>query len=90
MIKYKTWLDSIKKVEVERETEQSVFFKAPSSTNGLRSERKKSYGMGYFDTWLEAKTYIESIEQHKINVLEAKISYHITILNKIRNLKEEE
>lgn len=90
MIKYKTWLDKIKKVEVEKETEQSVFFKDSRSTNGLRSERKHSRGIGYFNTWEEAKTRMEESECYKIASLENKIVYHEEILQKIRNLKKEE
>jgi hypothetical protein len=62
MIKYKaefSWEPRIKKVEVERETAHSVFFKG---TN----ERKQTQYHAYFDSFQEAKDYVCGIFEDKV------------------------
>ena len=52
MYKYKQWLGEIRKVEIKRESEHSVWLK------GGRREKKRTNYQNYFDTWEEAMDHI--------------------------------
>ncbi len=59
MIKYKavTWNSiPISQVEIERETDKTVWYK--SSSGRLIQDRKIIDSIGYFDTWEEAKEFL--------------------------------
>ncbi len=64
MIKYRTtffWAaEKIKPVEIERETDASVFIKG-------RRRAKRSSCESYFDTWEEAKAHLMSVAESKLN-----------------------
>lgn len=63
IIKYmvKTWLNSIERVEILRETEKSVFFPRTTFENKDIGERRESKSSGYgkyYDTWNEAHGHL--------------------------------
>jgi len=71
MIKYKVWSTKIEKVEIERETAQTVFY--VSDRGQMVSERKQSSYYNYFDTFFEAQNFILTELNTKIESLEAQI-----------------
>lgn len=56
MIKYRAYSKTIEKMEIERETEQTVFYK--SSGGKIVSDRKQSSYYNYFDTFEDARKFI--------------------------------
>jgi len=61
MQKYRAQFDQIEIVDVVRETPKYVVFKSPSG--GEYKDSKSSDWRGYFDTWEDARQFLESIAQ---------------------------
>ena len=70
MIKYRTQLDRIEKVEVVKESEYSVWF-----PDGKRAKKGTSYEC-YFDTWADAHTYL-------MDEAAKKVSKHVSWLEQV-------
>ena len=82
-IKYKTRWQEIEKVEIDRETEISVWLKGEKN-----SVRKMTSWECYFDTFVEAKEHLRQVELKKIKSYENSIEYHKEKLSKIDKIKE--
>jgi hypothetical protein len=84
MIKYKaefSWEPRIKKVEVERETDASVFFKE-------FSERKLTQYHAYFDSFEEAKDYLCKIFESRVEVVRRNLEIAKSKYGNAKGLKE--
>lgn len=95
MIKYRTGSvigsKLIEAVEVERETESSVWVK--STWNGkeqVNRELKRTGYHNYFDTWEEARLFLMEKEMAEISLLRGRIKYHSDNLVNIKGLKKPE
>jgi len=56
MMKYRVYSKTIEKIEIERETDHTIFYK--STTGSIVCERKQSSYYNYFDTFEDARKYI--------------------------------
>lgn len=56
MIKYRVYSKTIEKMEIERETVHTIFYK--SATGSTVCERKQSSYYNYFDTFEDARKFI--------------------------------
>lgn len=56
MIKYRVYSKTIEKMEIERETDHTIFYK--STTGSTVCERKQSSYYNYFDTFEDARKFI--------------------------------
>jgi hypothetical protein len=63
VIKYMTWLDEIKKVEVEKETDSSVWAKG-------KRIAKRARHQSIFDGWEEAKEHL--LKEAEASVISAR------------------
>ena len=83
MIKYKAeiWHNQIYEVEVERETENSVWI------NGRRSAKQTSDAC-YFDTWEEARDYKLSNAQDEVERARSALERAKSKLGNIKGLKK--
>lgn len=59
----------IKKIEIERESDNSIWIK------GRRSNKLSSWGSGYFPTYNEARQYLISEQQKKIDSAKSTLIY---------------
>jgi hypothetical protein len=82
-IKYKTRWEEISKVEIDRETEISVWLKGKNN-----SVRKMTSWECYFDTFSEAKEHLRQVELKEIKSYEKSIEYHREKLKKIESIQE--
>ncbi len=86
MKKYKTTYGSqIEKVEILRETDQSVFIDRWGKE--VRSPKRGKY-CNYFDTFDEAKQYLMHASQEKIENLHIQLGYETEKLAKIVRIEE--
>ena len=85
-IKYKTWLDEIEKVEVERSTNKTVWIKNGS---GTRQWRKNGDSLKFFNTFVEAKGYLIYKYEKVIAQLENQLNHKRHRLEKIKGMKDE-
>ena len=81
----------IRKYEVTKETDQTVWFKEAyglPKKELIRQERKKSNYDAWFNTFDEAKQYL--IDLHKANIIsaQARIDYENNEIEKVYQLKE--
>jgi hypothetical protein len=83
MIKYRTlkWSSKIEPVEVERETDSSVWIK------GQRNSKITEYHC-YHDTWQEAKDTLLNRASDKITLAESMLSGAIDFLKEVEDLKQ--
>jgi hypothetical protein len=86
MIKYRTsgWLKPIEEVEIERETESSVFF------HSGRREAKQCRSGQYFDSWEEAYRDVIKGAISKIKYAQVALSNAEEDLVKLRTLTKED
>lgn len=87
MIKYKARIDprwdcdaEIEEVEVERETEQSVW------VNGSRSAKRSSWA-NFYDTWQEAHDALWSRQTSRINSVRMQLERSKSVLGNINGMK---
>lgn len=82
MIKYVAgwWRGRIKTVEVERETESSVWI------NGRRNAKLNNY-KNYFDTWEEAHSYLMEKAQRKVNEARKSLEQANSELGTVKGMK---
>ena len=73
--------EKIKLVEVDRETESSVW------VNGRRSPKLSGY-TNYFDTWLEAKSFLLSEAAADVVNAKSKLDHYKSKLQEIEALRE--
>jgi hypothetical protein len=85
MIKYRAWAHNleIKAVDVLKETDKCVFFADSIYTKGRR-ENKMSDFYCYFDTWQEAKDYMEMKVGNEIITIELNLKRLKDKLHKIQ------
>ena len=89
-IMYKTnTFDGIEKVEIERDTEKTVWIKLQHITKTTQF-RKKSDSWNFFDTFEEAKQFLIEKHEKTISSLENRINYERERIHKILTLKEDE
>lgn len=82
-IKYKTYFESIQKVEIDKETKDSVWL------NGNKySVRKINSYESYHDTFNEAKEYLKQKQLKEIESLKNSIKYYEDKLEKIEAIEE--
>jgi hypothetical protein len=82
MKKFRTWYDEkIEEIEIERETEKSVFYK-----NGDRHLKMCGDFYNHFDTWQEAKDFLIAREQAAIDRALREMQGHQERLEKIREM----
>jgi hypothetical protein len=91
MTLYRTGKYSIKidAVEVERATDSSVWV-FPFFGSKLRRYKKHSAYEDYFDTWAEAKTFLQSRSEHKIQSLRMQLNVAEGTLGNVRGMIEPE
>lgn len=82
-IKYKTYFEEISKVEIDRETETSVWLK-----DHKHSVRKINSYESYHNTFKEAKEHLIQIQLKEIARIESSINYYQDKLLKIEKIKE--
>ncbi len=73
---------AIYEVEIERETDQKIFFK------NKRFELKRSRFHAYFDTWDEAFQELKVFVGEKLDRLKKEVSRYQSILDDAENIKE--
>lgn len=81
-IKYKSRWEEIEKVEIDRETDTSVWLKGEKY-----SVRKNTSWDNYHDTFEEAKDFIRQRELREIQNLESSIEYHREKIKKIEAIE---
>lgn len=86
MIKYKVWSTTIEKVEIERETKDSVFHKSHSGK--IVCDRKRTSYYNYFDTFEDAKSYILTELRLSIDSLSVQISNKKKEIEKVILMQE--
>lgn len=80
MIKYKTtWGTEIETVEIERETESSVW------VNGRRSAKKGHYN--YFNTWIEAKEHFVAKTRRELEFCKMRLEQARSAFETAKSLK---
>jgi hypothetical protein len=86
MIKYKAFYFSIKikKVEVKRETEKSVWL----NTDCKKAKNTQCYG--YFESWDDAKKAIINVSKNKLVSAQEKLQIAQIQLDNINGMKEPE
>jgi len=87
-IKYKTIHGKIKKVQIERESEHSVWFKNPRNGK-VEIERKSTNWYLYFDSFDEAKQSMIDKQLRIIRATKSSLEMHETELEKIKGIKDE-
>lgn len=81
MIKYYAYFGTIKPVEVERVTDNSVWVR------GRRSNREGTYD-GYFDSWEEARQFLLKKAQVKLDSARRHLEAAQSEYGNIKGLKE--
>ena len=81
-IKYRTCLNTIEKIEIDRETDKSVW------VNGQRQAKAGGY-YAYFDTFGEAKGFLITTVLAEIRNAENSINYQKRELDKIKAISEQ-
>lgn len=81
-IKYKSRWEEIEKVEIDRETDTSVWLKGEK-----HSVRKNTSWDNYHDTFEEAKEFLRQQELKDIRNYESSIEYHRDKLKKIEAIE---
>jgi hypothetical protein len=87
IIKYRTFsTNSIERIEVLRETEQSVFL--PSTlTCGERRESKIGSYWSYHDSWEAALAYLISEAEKKVRTSQLRLNAAKGALNQLKGMK---
>lgn len=83
MIKYKTRWEEIKKIEISRESDSSVW----DMQN--RRHNKNGEWENYFDTFEEAKNYLIEEKNKEIKKAQEQLEYVMEKLKNVSNIKEE-
>lgn len=83
MIKYKTggYKEDIEAVEIERETESSVWI-------GVRRHGKSTNWYKYHDTWEEARTYLLTMVTHRVRNCQSSLDSAKAELSRISKIKK--
>ena len=89
IIKYKTQFDSIKRVEVLRETENSVFIAGGMKMQCMKEAKRGSF-WSYHNSWEEDKAHLVSIEELKVKSAQVSLDSEKIQLEKVKSLKNQE
>lgn len=84
MVKYKVdhyWRPEVKKVEIEKETESSVWIKG-------RREAKETQYHAFFDTFQEAKDFLIDVFEKKAQAVRRQLEQANGHLGNAKGLKE--
>lgn len=81
MKKFRLWIGQIEEVEVERETDNSVWIKG-------RRYAKKADGYGFFDSYDEAWTYLYEHHERECNMARKTLDYRLERLEEIKAMRK--
>lgn len=90
MIKYKAtdYLNRIEKVEIERETDKSVWYKSQSGR--MMTDRKVTNDIGFFDTWEEGKEFLLKLADNEVQRVRKSLEYYKAKYGNVAGLRRPE
>jgi hypothetical protein len=88
MKKYKTdtYSIDIKSIEIEKETEKTIFIRRENGS--LAGERKKSFYYKYFDSFAEAREYLINQRIEFVKSYKDRIAKYESEIEKLKAMKE--